>query len=99
MGTGALRSKAFLGLNRLAAGAAEAAHGFRHAVFERIRRQAMPDRDFGKPRDTLHQRRQVGDRQVVAGIDVQPFGKRRIRRPPQPVQDLGTASGSSKQPP
>ena len=51
-----------------------------HAILQRVRRQAMTDRDFGKAGDAPRQRRQIGDRQIVAGIDGEPGGKRRIGR-------------------
>src|SRR5690606_31826320 len=43
-------------------------YGLADAMFERIGRQRMPDRDFGQHRHVLHQRRQVGDREVMPCI-------------------------------
>ena len=51
----------------------------------------MADRDFGELRNAGDQRRQVGNRQVMAGIDGQAHGQSRFRN--MTGQEQGDCSG------
>ena len=66
---------------RLAAERGEvAADRLRHAVPQRVAGDRVADGHLGEPGHAGGEGGQVGDRQVVAGVDVQPAFEGRVRR-------------------